>query len=411
MVAVESTEERQRIRRPALVPRPTPAEPEPAGVGVVERKIARFQFPAGAPFRLSLGDALPEFELAYETYGQLNAARDNAILIIHALTGDAHAAGQHAPDDRKVGWWDPLIGPGRPIDTNRYFVICSNALGGCAGSTGPCCANPASGERWGKDFPLITVPDMVRAQRQLVDRLGVRRLEAVIGGSLGGMQVLEWAVRYPVLMRRVAIIAAAGRLDPQGIALNEVGRRAIMLDPRWNDGDYAPGEGPDEGLAIARMVGMVTYHSKESMSLRFGRQPARRPVRRPTLGGAFDVEGYLHHQGDLLVARFDAHSYLRQTRAMDLYDVAEGRGSEGWALSVVRARALTIGIRSDWLFPPAAVRDLTEALSAAGADATYRELDSPHGHDAFLKEWEMLDPIVREFLAWPPGVGGAAHTW
>jgi homoserine O-acetyltransferase len=369
------------------------------GVGLVRTETMPFTFPPTAPFRLTLGDSLPAFELAYETYGTLNEARDNAILLIHALTGDAHAAGRHSADERKAGWWDPMIGPGRPVDTDKYFVVCANALAGCAGSSGPLSLNPATGRPWGKAFPLITVQDLVRAQRLLIDRLGIRRLAAVIGGSLGGMQALEWAVRYPVLMGRVAIIAAAGRLDPQGIALNEVGRRAIMLDPRWRDGDYAPGEGPDEGLAVARMVGTVTYHSKESMAMRFGRRPARRPVSRPTLGGAFDVEGYLHHHGDALVARFDAHSYLRQTRAMDLYDVAEGRGSEGWALSAVRARVLTIGIRSDWLFTPQHVRDLNEALLAAGADATYRELDSPHGHDAFLKEWEMLGPMIGDLLA------------
>jgi homoserine O-acetyltransferase len=357
-----------------------------------------FTFPEAAPFRLTLGGALPAFDLTYETYGTLNEARDNAILLIHALTGDAHAAGRHDTADHKAGWWEPMIGPGRPLDTDRYFIVCANALGGCAGSTGPCSINPETGRTWGKAFPLIAVQDLVRAQRLLIDRLGIRRLAAVIGGSLGGMQALEWAVRFPVLLGRVAIIAAAGRLDPQGIALNEVGRRAIMLDPRWQGGDYAPGEGPDEGLAVARMVGTVTYHSKESMAMRFGRRPARRPVSRPTLGGAFDVEGYLHHHGDALVARFDAHSYLRQTRAMDLYDVAEGRGSEGWALRSVRARVLTVGIRSDWLFTPQNVRDLNEALVAAGADSAYRELDSPHGHDAFLKEWEMMDPLLRELL-------------
>lgn len=383
--------------QPGAAPPPVTARGA-AGVGVVERRSMRFDFPEGAPFRLALGGELAEFDLAYETYGALNAAGDNAILLIHALTGDAHAAGRHAPADPKAGWWDPMIGPGRPLDTDRYFVICANALGGCAGSTGPLEINPATGRPWGKDFPLITVPDLVRAQRLLVDRLGIRRLAAVIGGSLGGMQALEWAVRYPALTGRVAIIAAVGRLDPQGIALNEVGRRAIMLDPRWQGGDYAPGQGPDEGLAVARMVGTVTYHSKESMATRFGRRPARRPVARPTLGGAFDVEGYLHHHGDALVARFDAHSYLRQTRAMDLYDVAEGRGSEGWALSRVQARILTIGIRSDWLFAPQAVRDLTEALIAAGADAHYRELDSPHGHDAFLKEWGQMTDALAPFL-------------
>ncbi len=369
------------------------------GVGIVERRSMHFDFPADAPFRLAYGDSLPAFDLSYETYGTLNKARDNAILLIHALTGDAHAAGRYDPADPKPGWWDPMIGPGRPLDTERYFIVCANALGGCSGSTGPCEINPATARPWGKDFPLITVPDLVRAQRLLIDRLGIRRLAAVIGGSLGGMQALEWAVRYPVLLGRVAIIAAAGRLDPQGIALNEVGRRAIMLDPHWQGGDYAPGQGPDEGLAVARMVGTVTYHSKESMAMRFGRRPAARPSARPAFGGTFDVEGYLHHHGDALVARFDAHSYLRQTRAMDLYDVAEGRGSEGWALRSVRARVLTIGIRSDWLFTPQHVRDLDEALVAAGAESTYHELDSPHGHDAFLKEWEMLDPLLRQFLA------------
>lgn len=386
-----------RSWRPALVPPPV-SKPTGPGVGVVERRTAQFAFADNAPFRLSLGASLPAFDLAYETYGQLNEGRTNAILLIHALTGDAHAAGRHAASDPKPGWWDPMIGPGRPLDTDRYYVICANVLGGCSGSTGPCDTNAGTGRRWGKEFPLVTVQDIVRTQKLLVDRLGVRRLAAVIGGSLGGMQALEWAVRYPALLDRVGVIAAAGRLDPQGIALNEVGRRAIMLDPRWRDGDYAPGEGPDEGLAIARMVGMVTYHSKESMALRFGRRQASRPVRRATLGGAFEVEGYLHHHGDALVARFDAHSYLRQCRAMDHYDVAEGRGSEAWALSAVRARALTIGIRSDWLFPPEDVSNLNDALVAAGADARYRELDSPHGHDAFLKEWDMLDPILREFL-------------
>ncbi len=381
-----------------LAPGPPPA---PDGVGLVRWHSARFTFPEDAPFALALGDALPQFDLAYECYGRLNATRDNAILLIHALTGDAHAAGRHAPADRKPGWWDPMIGPGRPLDTDRHFVICANALGGCAGSTGPCSLDPATGQPWGARFPLVTVADLVRAQRLLLDRLGVRRLAGVLGGSLGGMQALEWAVRYPALVDRVAVLAAAGRLGPQGIALNEIGRRAILLDPRWQGGDYPPGEGPDEGLAIARMVGTVTYHSPESLALRFGRQPANRPPRRPAFHPAdrpFDVEGYLHYQGDALVARFDAHTYLRQTRAMDRYDVAEGRPSERAALAAVRAPVLTLGIRSDWLFPPHEVRALADAITAAGGDARYRELDSPHGHDAFLKEWGLLDPILREFF-------------
>ncbi|HEX5506769.1 MAG TPA: homoserine O-acetyltransferase [Thermomicrobiales bacterium] len=375
-------------------PRGRPAD----GVGLVQTRRMRFDFPPAAPFALELGGALPRFTLAYETYGRLNAARDNAILLIHALTGDAHAAGRHRPDDRQAGWWDPLIGPGRPLDTDRYFVVCGNALGGCAGSTGPCADDPAAGRPYGGRFPLVTVADLVRAQRLLLDRLGVARLHAVLGGSLGGMQALEWAVRYPDVVARAGVIAAAGRLGPQGIALNEIGRRAIMLDPAWRDGDYAPGAGPAGGLALARMVGMVTYHSKESMALRFGRRAATRPTRYPAFGGTFDVEGYLHHHGDLLVARFDAHSYLRQTRAMDLYDVAVGRGSDAAALGRVRARVLALGIRSDWLFPPDEVRALAGDLAAAGVAATYRELDSPHGHDAFLKEWDLLDPVLHELL-------------
>ena len=375
-----------------------PCESSRPGVGLVQQRQARFDFPAAEPFALELGGALPRLDLVFESYGTLNPARDNAILLVHALTGDAHAAGRHAQSDRKPGWWDPLIGPGRPLDTTRYCVICINALGGCAGSTGPLSTNPETGRPYGACFPLVTVADLVRAQRLLLDRLGVQRLVAVLGGSLGGMQALEWGVRFPEAVARVGVIAAAGRLGPQGIAFNEIGRRAIMLDPRWQGGDYQPGDGPDEGLALARMVGTVTYHSKESLDLRFGRRPASRPTRYPIFGGAFDVEGYLHHHGDALVARFDAHSYLRQTRAMDLYDVADGHDTETTALSTIRARVLALGIRSDWLFPPAEVQALAGALALAGADAYYRELDSPHGHDAFLKEWDLLAPILREFL-------------
>jgi len=404
---IETTRRHVAPSAPAIAPGIAPTAPREAtgGVGLVRRQLAHFDFTGaaagepGAPFALELGGALDRLTLAYETYGTLNAARDNAVLLIHALTGDAHAAGRHAPDDGKPGWWDPLIGPGRPLDTDRYWVICINALGGCAGSTGPCSADPATGQPYGGRFPLVTVGDLVEAQRLLLDHLGVRRLAAVLGGSLGGMQALEWAVRYPGIVARAGVIAATGRLGPQGIALNEIGRRAIMLDPRWRGGDYAPGEGPSEGLALARMVGTVTYHSQESLSLRFGRRPASRPTPYPPFGGTFDVEGYLHHQGAALVARFDAHSYLRQTRAMDLYDVADGRESERAALARVRARILALGIRSDWLFPPAEVRALAEGLAAAGAHATYRELDSPHGHDAFLKEWDLLAPVLDEFLA------------
>ncbi len=371
----------------------------PGSVGLVEKRSLVLRDHA-----LESGATLPEVAVGYETYGRLAPGGDNAILICHHYSGTAHAAGRYAPEDELPGYWDDLIGPGKAFDTDRYYVIASDALGNINAydhhvvTTGPASVDPDTGRRYGGRFPLVTVGDLVRAQRLLLDRLGVGRLAAVVGGSLGGMQALEWAVRYPDALERAVVIAAAGRLGPQGIALNEVGRRAIMLDPRWQDGNYPPGEGPSDGLAIARMVGTVTYHSRESMDLRFGRRPASRPPRYPAFGGAFDVEGYLHHQGAALVARFDAHSYLRQTRAMDLYDVAAGYGSEEAALARVRARVLALGIRTDWLFPPCEVQALAVALAAAGVQATYRELDSPHGHDAFLKEWALLDPLLRAFL-------------
>jgi homoserine O-acetyltransferase len=343
---------------------------------------------------LQRGGQLGPVTLAYETWGTLNAEGDNAILITHALTGNSHAHDAQRPDDTKVAWWNPLIGPGRPIDTSRYFVICSNILGGCAGSTGPSSLDPRSGRPYGMRFPVVTIRDMVHAQRRLIEHLGVRRLALVAGGSIGGQQALEWAVTYPELVQKVAVVAATAALTAQAVAFSEVQRQAIMADPRWQHGDYAPGEGPETGLAIARMLAMITYQSEEAMELRFARNPARSaaasPTHSPDLGGRFDVEGYLYYQGQSLVRRFDANSYLYISRAMDLYDVSEGYPSLEAALRRLRSKALFVGIRSDFLFPAAHVRWLADKVRALGGDASYVELDSPHGHDAFLKEWEQM---------------------
>ncbi len=338
--------------------------------------------------------------LAYETWGSLNAGADNAMLITHALTGSSHAHDPERPGDPKAAWWNLLIGPGRPFDTSRYFVICSNVLGGCYGSTGPSSIDPCTGQPYGMRFPVITIRDMVRAQRMLIERLGVRKLALVSGGSIGGQQALEWAITYPELVQKVAVVAATDALTAQAVAFSEVQRQAIMADPRWRGGDYPPGEGPDAGLAIARMLAMITYQSEEAMELRFGRRPARSPSilspsRSGDLGGRFDVENYLYYQGEALVRRFDANSYLYISRAMDLYDASEGYPSLEAALRRLRSRALFIGIRSDFLFPPARVRRLAEQVRALGGDAIYAELDSPHGHDAFLKEWEQMAHALR----------------
>ncbi len=350
---------------------------------------------------LQRGGQLGPVTLAYETWGTLNARGDNAILITHALTGSAHAHDVENPDDPKAAWWNLLIGPGRVFDTSRYFVICSNILGGCYGSTGPSSIDPRTRRPYGMRFPLITMRDMVHAQRRLLDYLGVRELALVAGGSIGGQQALEWAVTYPEMVRKTAVIAATAALTAQAIAFNEVERQAIMADPHWLCGDYAPGQGPTTGLAIARMLAMITYQSEEAMEMRFARNPTQReaapsPTFSPELGGRFDVENYLYHQGESLARRFDANSYLYISRAMDLYDVSDGYPSLEAALQRIRGKVLFVGIRSDFLFPAAHVRWLADKVRSLDGDATYVELDSPHGHDAFLKEWHQLAEALRQ---------------
>jgi homoserine O-acetyltransferase len=349
---------------------------------------------------LQLGDKFGPVTLAYETWGTLNAAGDNAVLITHALTGNTHAHDAERTHNTKVAWWNPLIGPGRFFDTSRYFVICSNILGGCYGSTGPSSLDPGTGLPYGMQFPVITIRDMVNAQRMLVKHLGVRRIAMVAGGSIGGQQALEWAVSYPELVEKVIVVAATASLSAQAVAFSAMQRQAIMADPSWQHGNYHHGDGPHAGLAIARMLAMITYQSEESMELRFARREARRfaiasPSGYADLGKRFDVESYLYYQGNALVKRFDANSYLYISRAMDVYDVSEGHPSLEDALRRVRSKALFIGIRSDLLFPATRVRWLAEQVSAVGGDATYVELDSPHGHDAFLKEWEHMHDALN----------------
>ena len=343
-------------------------------------------------FDLELGGHIDEVTLAYRSWGALNAGGTNAVIVLHALTGDSLASGPG-------GWWEPVVGTRRPIDTDASFVICANVLGGCSGSTGPASINPKTGKPWAMTFPLVTIGDIVATQRRLVERLGVTKLIAV-GGSIGGFQALEWATRHGDLVRGALAIAAGSSLSALGIATHsEIGRRAIMADPAWQNGEYHEARTfPTSGLAIARMAAMTTYHSRESLGSRFGRTTASRPVLYPAFGPTFDVEGYLHYHGEALVRRFDPNSYLYLTRAMDLYDVARDGGADHW-LGQISAPILLAGISSDWLFTPEEIRTLRDHLRYLGRDVTYAEIDSPNGHDAFLKDWDQLNPLIESFIA------------
>jgi homoserine O-acetyltransferase/O-succinyltransferase len=350
-------------------------------------------------FEPELGGSLRDVILAYETWGELNDAADNAVLLVHALTGDSHAAGGPSEGHRRGGWWDPMVGPGLTLDTEKYFVVCSNVIGGCSGSTGPASTEPGTRRPYGMRFPIITIRDMVRAQRCLLDDLGVHRLALVAGGSIGGQQALEWAVEFPDFVEKAIPVAATGALGPQGVGMSEIGRRAIMADPDWQDGDYyGTGRRPDRGLAIARMAGMMTYQSADGQWERFGRRPAGRPALHPEFGGRFEIESYLHYQGRELTGRFDANSYLYLSRAMDLYDVSSGYESDEEAYSRIQAEVLFVGITSDWLFPAAEVRGAKEKAKQAGARTHYAEIDTLSGHDAFLKDWKELTEAIQPFI-------------
>jgi homoserine O-acetyltransferase/O-succinyltransferase len=358
------------------------------------------RFPA-TPLQLDSGHALRDLQVAYQTYGTLDARRANAILVCHALTGDQHVANTH-PVTGKPGWWQTMVGPGRPIDTDRYFVVCANVVGGCMGTTGPASTNPATDRVWGLDLPVITVGDMVRAQAMLLDHLGIETLFSVVGGSLGGMQVLQWAAAYPERVFSALPIATAARHSSQNIAFHEVGRQAIMADPDWRNGRYFEvGASPRKGLAVARMAAHITYLSDESLHRKFGRNLQDRA--KPTFGfdADFQIESYLRHQGISFVERFDANSYLYLTRAMDYFDL--GGAGEGGRLADAfhgtRTRFCVVSFTSDWLFPTSESKAVVRALNAAGASVSFVEIATDGGHDAFLLNEPELFATVRGFLS------------
>jgi homoserine O-acetyltransferase len=386
-------------------------------VGVVETRYLDLP----EPVRLDSGRELHPVRVAYETYGTLSPERDNVILVCHALSGDAHAAGvAKAPPEagtrdgfgaeerdgaigKGLGWWDGMIGPGKAFDTDRYFVVSTNLLGGCRGTTGPSSINPATGEPYGPDFPVITVGDMVRTQRAFLDALGIERLAAVAGGSLGGMQALEWAVSYPDQVDSIVVIASTHALHPQGVAWNAIARESIMRDPAWQGGRYyGTGRTPDGGMGVARMVGHITYLSAPALEEKFARRlQFADDIRYTITEPEFEVENYLRHQAGSFVKRFDANTYLYISRALTYFDLARqhGGGSLQRALEGVRARTLLIAFSSDWLYPPAASEEIEQALRGLGKPVEFQVIDAPYGHDCFLLEEARQTPIIRRFLA------------
>lgn len=360
-------------------------------------KVVRFG--ADKPLRLDAGVDLAPYQIAYQTYGELNAEKSNAILICHALTGDQHAFNTH-PVTGKPGWWDSIIGPGLPIDTDRFFIISSNVLGGCMGTSGPASKNPATGEPYGLSFPVITIRDMVRAQAALLDHLGIEQLLCVAGGSMGGMQVLQWAASYPERIFAALPIATAARHSAQNIAFHEVGRQAVMADPDWRNGKYlAEGISPRRGLAVARMAAHITYLSDAALHRKFGRRLQDRALPTFSFDADFQVENYLRYQGSSFVERFDANSYLYITRAMDYFDLAGEYGDVlANAFRNTKSRICMVSFTSDWLFPTDEARQIVHALNAAGAAVSFAEIETDKGHDAFLLDEPELFAIVRGFL-------------
>jgi len=397
-----------------------PASTLAAGsVGVVETQY--LDLPTPVP--LDCGQQMHPVRIAYETYGKLSPRRDNVILVCHALSGDAHAAGiaktssgestrdGFAATDRDgaagngLGWWDGMIGPGKAFDTDRFFVVATNLLGGCRGTTGPSSVNPATGEPYGTDFPVITVADMVRTERAFLRELGIERLAAIAGGSLGGMQAMEWAILYPDEVDAVVAIASTHALQPQGVAWNSIARDAIMRDPAWQGGHYyGTGQAPDAGLGLARMVGHVTYLSASALNDKFARRlQVARGIRYTFTEPEFEVESYLRHQADSFVKRFDANTYLYLSRALTYFDLARqhGDGSLSRALDPVSARTLLIAFSSDWLYPPTASREVEQALRALGKPVELHVIEAPYGHDCFLLEEARQTPVIRRFLDSP----------
>jgi homoserine O-acetyltransferase/O-succinyltransferase len=395
--------------RPAGEQPPLPAKKEIGDVavatdadagsaGVVATRFVTLAEPPQA-LLLECGERLGPFTLAYETYGALCQQKDNAILVCHALSGDAHVAGWHEAGEKRPGWWDILIGPGKALDTDKYFVICANVIGGCNGSTGPSSVDPATGRRYGLSLPMITIADMVNAQALLLDHLGIQKLLAVVGGSMGGMQVLQWAVAHPERVHLAIPVATAARQPTQAIAFNEVGRQAIMADPHWRDGDYYDHQIPRKGLAVARMIGHITYLSDEAMQDKFGRRLQDIHDYSFSFSADFEVERYLRHQGLSFTERFDANTYLYITRAIDYFDIARGRRSLVDAFRDTTSRFLIMAFSSDWLHPPYQLKEIASALRATHKHVSYYEVSSGYGHDAFLLEREKMEGIVSSFLA------------
>lgn len=368
--------------------------PTEGSVGIVETKF--YTFPD--KIKLESGVELGPVTIAYETYGQLNNAGNNAIFLLHALSGDAHAAGYHSSEDKKPGWWDSMVGPGKAFDTDKYFIISSNILGGCKGTTGPSSINPETEKPYGLSFPVITVEDMVNVQKKLIDYLGINSLLSVAGGSMGGMQAMEWVIHYPEFVKSALIIASTSKLSAQGIAFNAVGRTAIISDPNWKDGNYYDSDSPANGLSIARMIGHITYLSEEAMHNKFGRKLQDKTSPDYNFDIDFQVESYLQHQGQSFVDRFDANSYLYITKAMDYFDLSKKHGSLALAFRKSKAKFLVVSFSSDWLFPPEQSKDIVKALMNADKDVAYCAIESNCGHDAFLIEKDHQTRIITSFL-------------
>ena len=364
---------------------------------LVEKKYFTFAEPPDEMV-LDSGARLGPITLAYETLGTLNEDKTNGVLILHACSGDSHVAGYYSGNDKRPGWWDNMVGPGKPVDTDRYFVICSNILGSCMGSTGPSSINFKTGRPFGFDFPMVTIKDMVRAQKHLIEHLGIKKIMSIMGGSVGGMQVLRWCVDYPEMVRSAIPIATTIRHSAQAIAFNEVARQAIMTDPNWRGGNYYDGQGPDHGLAVARMIGHVTYLSDESMRSKFGRRLQNRAALSYDFNGDFEVESYLRYQGTKFVARFDANSLLYITKASDYFDLERDEGNLLVHDNLSGVRFLVISFTSDWLYPTYQSRAIVAALKKNGSDVSFCEIDSRWGHDAFLMQNEQMDKLISGFL-------------
>lgn len=368
----------------------------------INLKNGTFTFASGAIsdplLKLESGREFGPVTIAYETYGTLNEDKSNALLICHALTGNAHVAGKY-DNEQEAGWWDPIIGPGRPLDTDKYFIVCSNILGGCSGTTGPSSINPETDKPYAMTFPTITIKDMTQVQKRLVEqKFNITHLKAIIGGSIGGMQVLQWGVTYPDFMDGLIIIAATAKLTPQAIAFNKVGRHAIMIDPKWNGGNYYDSTNLIDGLALARMVAHITYLSDEAMQIKFGRKHSNIDELFD-FDEKFEVENYLDHQGYKFVKRFDANSYLYLSKSMDLFDVARGYDSLQEALSTIMAKkVLVMSFNSDWLFPSYQSKEMADLMRDSGKDVEHFEINTYYGHDSFLIEYVKINPIIKNFL-------------